>query len=156
MVIRAKRFAVQAHGEQQYGTNPYEYHLRMVVQELENHGFNDSEILSIAWLHDVLEDTPVSKEKIAYLFGESIANSVDRLSNRVSREHTYTQISADANAVIVKIADRLANAQESANRAPKLLKRYKDDYPIFRRILFPVSSECAKQMWEKLDSILGD
>ncbi len=56
MINKAKLFALEKHAGQMYGNKPYEYHLQGVVDNLTS---RDEEVIAIAWLHDIMEDTTV-------------------------------------------------------------------------------------------------
>jgi (p)ppGpp synthase/HD superfamily hydrolase len=106
-------FAVKAHGTQKYGTQPYSLHLRDVMRALQDLGFADEQRLTIAALHDVLEDTNVPKADLARQFGPTIANAVDELSRKkvVATEDYIGEMGELAFAV--KLADRLANLRHN-------------------------------------------
>jgi guanosine-3',5'-bis(diphosphate) 3'-pyrophosphohydrolase len=55
----AKMFAVRNHGLQEYDGFPYHKHL-MDVQKCVMKYTTDFDIIVAAWLHDVIEDSPVS------------------------------------------------------------------------------------------------
>ncbi|MBM4077981.1 MAG: bifunctional (p)ppGpp synthetase/guanosine-3',5'-bis(diphosphate) 3'-pyrophosphohydrolase, partial [Planctomycetes bacterium] len=72
-VLKAKLFAIKAHGDQKYGIHPYEFHLDAVVQILVPYG----EMAQIAgYLHDIVEDTPITIEEISSNFGDEIADCI--------------------------------------------------------------------------------
>jgi len=48
-------------------------HLKSVVDGLKELGVNDDEVLSAAWLHDILEDTDATFDDIELLFGRKVA-----------------------------------------------------------------------------------
>jgi len=64
--LSARDFAIQAHGDQKYGTKPYVYHLDQVAAICCTIKFHyDSETLrTAAFLHDVLEDTKVTHAEL--------------------------------------------------------------------------------------------
>ena len=74
----AVRLALAAHADQPYGLRPYSYHLRKVREALKRFGFaqrdsiRGARLAMAAWLHDILEDTPVSKR----IFGFSLAKAL--------------------------------------------------------------------------------
>ncbi len=62
-VENARKFALEAHG-----IHPYEYHLSGVVEILSEHGHDNPYNLALAWLHDVIEDTKVTREQIENVY----------------------------------------------------------------------------------------
>jgi len=82
----------------------------------------DRETLIAALLHDVLEDTKCTKEELAKLFGENVANLVDgvtkisklNFTSKVDEDNANTRkllscMMKDVRIIIIKIADRLHN-----------------------------------------------
>jgi (p)ppGpp synthase/HD superfamily hydrolase len=106
-------FAVRAHGSQKYGTAPYSLHLRDVMEALKDLGFADDERLTIAALHDVLEDTAVSKSELRQRFGRVVAQAVDELSRKKDVPHEEYIAQMGALTFAVKLADRLANLRHN-------------------------------------------
>jgi (p)ppGpp synthase/HD superfamily hydrolase len=123
---KAKRFALEKHGNQRYGEHPYSYHLVRVVENV-RYRMKGNPLLSmyiaVAWLHDVIEDCGVSFVELSVLFGEDIAMAVYTLSNNRGRptdftpEECYLLYIQDCieNAIAreVKICDTMANLTES-------------------------------------------
>ena len=129
MVWNAHRYQYRENGE------PYIYHplkVMMTIHSSEGIEF-DSEIKIIALLHDVLEDTIVTKEDIEKAFGKDIANKVDVLTKK---EHeNYVQYidrinnSNDATVIGIKVADLSHNLETINNiqdpkRRERLYYRY--------------------------------
>src|SRR3989344_1673135 len=83
VIARAERLATRAH-EGQFRRNvahyPYITHPRAVAALVARSGGNAEEIAS-AWLHDVVEDTPVTIDEIRQEFGDTIAHIVDGLTD---------------------------------------------------------------------------
>ncbi len=84
----------------------------------------DANGIMAAILHDVIEDTPVSKKELADQFGAEVAELVDgvtKLTKIDSKSHAETQaenvrkmflaMAKDLRVIIVKLADRLHNMQ---------------------------------------------
>ncbi len=78
----------------------------------------DANGIMAAILHDVIEDTPVSKKQLAEQFGTEVAELVDgvtKLSKIDSKSHAEAQAEnvrkMDLRVIIVKLADRLHNMQ---------------------------------------------
>lgn len=121
---QARDFAITSHGDQKYGIHPYEIHLGNVVTALMRFGVTptdeyQTDLLRSAWLHDVIEDTEVTREELAEKFGEKVAVIVYALSDEKgnSREERkinfYLKISGSEEAIIVKLADRISNVEFS-------------------------------------------
>lgn len=131
---RARTLAEVMHMEQKYGDRPYTYHLKSVVLVLREHGVRDEELIAGAWLHDIVEDTPASIADIEKLFGNRVATIVDLVTdppgkNRKERKKlAYRRISTSSDAVVVKLADRIANIRESIlNENESLTKMYRSE-----------------------------
>ena len=76
--IKAMQMALDAHKGQMYGDKDYSYHLASVVvkcKELYESCDNAEKLITVAWLHDILEDTFVSSIALNYRFGAKIANA---------------------------------------------------------------------------------
>ncbi len=63
LVERAATLARLAHAGQRYNGSPYTDHLEAVAGTLREHGVDDPELIAAAWLHDVVEDTPVDRRR---------------------------------------------------------------------------------------------
>lgn len=157
---RAREYAVMAHRGQEYGTKPYHAHLDAVVRVLRRFGHCDQETVAAGYLHDVLEDTDVTPDALAREFGDSVAAVVDACTdgdgaNRKERkERPYRLIPGVPGALLVKLADRIANVEESAASNPGLLQMYRKEHREFeRRLRGPTAAE---PMWRRLESLLKE
>ena len=125
IITKAFNFAKAAHrGVRRRSGEPYILHPIAVAQVCcEEMGMGSTTICA-ALLHDVVEDTDYTRDDIANLFGEKIANIVEGvtkvsgglLGNRASMQaETFKKIlltmSDDIRVILVKIADRLHNMQ---------------------------------------------
>lgn len=161
----ARLMALKAHGEQLYGDRPYERHLQEVVEILYRFGFRleneaDFPLLISAWLHDSLEDTDLTKAEIEAEFGAEIADLVWRVTdedgaNRKERKaKTYLKTRKSEQAIILKLADRIANVKSCLQNNQRLLQMYKKEQAHFSESLKPFSqSEKALEMWEHLEKL---
>lgn len=135
----AKSFAIKKHGDQKYGTYPYEVHLTNVVNVLLRNNIlpttEDTIDLWIgAWLHDVLEDTNATKEELIDMFGIAVFEMVNSLTDgefgdrKEKKEVMYQKLVLNQNGIIIKLADRIANLEFSIiNNNSKKIKLYVDE-----------------------------
>lgn len=154
-LLTAKKFAIRAHGDQKYSTDfPYAFHLQAVENILMTFGIYDEVIRIAAWLHDVLEDTDTTYEDIHTMFGEEVADIVAAVTepkggNREWRHaQTYPKIAKNKWAIILKLADRIANVEAGGK-----IEMYRKEHAAFKRALF-IYYGAATSMWEYLDSII--
>ena len=160
IVQNARTLAEYAHQEQKYGEHPYTYHLKNVHDILIKHGIDDQDILCAAWLHDIIEDTDYTVEKLFTLFGRSVTQIVwavtnEQGKNRAERHSkTYPKIREYGKpAVAVKLADRIANVTESVKNNPGLLTMYEKEYKGFKDALYQAGE--LDSMWTELDQLLA-
>ncbi|MCU0868853.1 MAG: bifunctional (p)ppGpp synthetase/guanosine-3',5'-bis(diphosphate) 3'-pyrophosphohydrolase, partial [Burkholderiales bacterium] len=118
----AFRFSAEAHeGQFRVSGEPYVSHPVAVAQILAQWHL-DSQALTAALLHDVMEDTAVTKTEIAQRFGRMVAELVDGVSklDRIefeSQEHAQAEnfrkmllaMTRDVRVILIKLADRLHN-----------------------------------------------
>ncbi len=153
---KARAFAVKAHGDQRYGNEPYVVHLEAVRAVLRDFG-HGGDLGVAAWLHDVLEDTSVTREEIEREFGPDVAALVWAVTgvgkNRKERSQSaYEKMQALPAAVTLKLADRIANCEASAKNNPELLTMYRDELPAFASALAGLGDPA---MWARLRRVLG-
>lgn len=112
VIRRAKEFAYLMHkGQTRKEGIPFITHPAGVVRILEEIVSEEEDIiLSIAWLHDILEDTPTTYNHLNILFGKAIADRVYLLSRNIGREEYKKRIeNSDYIVKLVKLADTLHN-----------------------------------------------
>lgn len=140
MILRAAAFATHAHGDQLRklpggGSEPYMCHPGRVAGMMLSSPEGRSELgVSVALLHDVVEDTKVTLEDIRKEFGESVAIGVDLLTdpeldfgNRAYRKaHVRERLATAAPPFIkrIKLFDCLDNLRSMApdTHKPEFLK----------------------------------
>lgn len=128
----ALELAMTYHKEQKYGDYPYMYHLTDVVNKLgEIHGHSNLELLeqlsTVAWLHDILEDTDCEYETIGHVVGWRLADAVLALTKRKGEvyEDYIKKVKADPIALQVKIADTFCNLNASLiDRNDRRIRKY--------------------------------
>ncbi|KAF0845627.1 HD domain-containing protein [Nocardia caishijiensis] len=153
---QAREFAVAAHGDQRYGELPYITHLTAVRAVLDDFGFG-GDLAVAAWLHDIIEDTPVTAEEVESRFGRAVLDLVWAVTgvgpDRKSRNlDAYTKIAAHPRAVILKLADRTANA-EASPPASSWMGMYRTEHPTFTAHLGGLLADdpTVARMWARLD-----
>ncbi|HHQ13841.1 MAG TPA: HD domain-containing protein, partial [Chromatiales bacterium] len=124
IVRRAYELATQAHeGQRRYSGESYITHPVAVAAILADLRL-DYQAVSAALMHDVIEDTPISKTRIQEEFGKEIADIVDGVSkldrlNFDSRSDAQVEsfrkmmlaMVEDIRVILLKLADRLHNMQ---------------------------------------------
>ena len=126
---KAMRIAFDAHyGQTDRGGTPYICHPLHVADEM-----RDETTTVIALLHDVLEDTELTREDLEKEgIPEDIISSVELLSRDKSAPYSeYIDkilSSGNRNAVLVKHADLLHNTDESRTEHGSLPKRLSERY----------------------------
>jgi len=135
-IRRAYFYAQQAHdGQRRQSGEPYVTHPLAVANILANMHM-DHQSLMAALLHDVIEDTGISREALASQFGEATANLVDGVSKLAkiefrSRAEAQAEnfqkmalaMSRDIRVILVKLADRLHNMRTLDVVSPEKRRR---------------------------------
>lgn len=153
------QFAMKAHGDQMYGNLPYITHLSDVYRVLLKIGIQDVEILSTAWLHDVLEDTAYHYSAIVQLTNKNVAEMVYAITDELGRnrrerkEKTWPKLIKNEKAIVVKQADMLANVNQGIVEGSSLLNMYKKEYPAFKKYF---GDHGCTDLWEELNRLIGD
>ncbi|MBE0402766.1 GTP pyrophosphokinase 3'-pyrophosphohydrolase [Halomonas citrativorans] len=147
-VKRAFYYAEQAHdGQRRRSGEPYVTHPLAVANILANMHM-DHQSLMAAMLHDVIEDTGVSKKALAAQFGNPVAELVDGVSKltqitfedkAVAQAENFQKMvlamSRDIRVIIVKLADRLHNMRTlGALRPDKKRRIARETLEIYARI----------------------
>lgn len=116
-------FSAAAHeGQKRQTGEPYFIHPCAVVNILVDLGFDDVSTLVAAFLHDVLEDTPVNSDELEQKFGKEVLELVEGVTKLdkikfVSAEDEQAEnlrkmffaMAKDYRVIIIKLADRLHN-----------------------------------------------
>lgn len=159
--VIARNFAKKAHGNQKYGLHaPYVAHLDSVVSVLTRYGFTEDEYIVSGYLHDCVEDTPVSILDIQVAFGLEVANIVYAVTNEPGKNRkerhlkTYLKLILNSDAIIVKLCDRIANVEYSVMTDDSKLYMYKKEYVGFKDALYPYSPVSTVVLWNQLELLL--
>ena len=127
LIARAYGMAHAAHkGQTRKSGEPFVYHPLATADILADLHL-DSTTIAAALLHDILEDTQITKEELEARFGEEVADIVDgvtKLKRLPSGNFEETQaeslrkmivaMSRDVRVIIIKLADRLHNMRTLA------------------------------------------
>jgi len=166
--LAAYHFAAQAHRGQKYaGTGlPYLMHISFVVMEviaaLEVETFNNPDLMvQCAILHDVVEDTKMSKRRLEEVFGKEVAQGVDyltkkkRIKNKEKRSSEYIARLMDAPREIqaIKLADRISNLQTPPfDWDSKKIDTYLEKSKVIQKELGHASPYLNKRLKDKITS----
>lgn len=148
----AYQFSESAHlGQFRNSGEPYISHPLAVASILAEWRL-DSQALTAALLHDVIEDTVVSKDELLNFFGKAVADLVDgvsKLDKIESETHEEAQaenyrkmllaMSRDVRVILIKLADRLHNMRTldsvSNHKRRRIARETMDIYaPIANRL----------------------
>ncbi len=135
-VYRAYLFGAEAHeGQRRKSGEPYIYHPLAVAHILSELRL-DHQTLIAAILHDVIEDTAISKESVTEEFGEEIAELVDGVSKLTHIEFENKAVAQaenfrkmmlamvrDIRVILIKLADRLHNMRTLGVMRPDKRRR---------------------------------
>jgi GTP diphosphokinase / guanosine-3',5'-bis(diphosphate) 3'-diphosphatase len=127
-VNRAYEVAADAHsGQKRDEGTPYIVHpVRVAVSLVDELNLFSPTLICSALLHDVIEDSDITREDIARMFDEGVANLVWLLTKleevRLSEYLARIEAAADTGAPIVKLCDRLDNLRSVAH-TPRLEKK---------------------------------
>lgn len=165
LVARAEAFARAAHSSidqrRKYSGEPYINHPEAVAKIVAS-VTDDEPSLAAAWLHDVVEDTPITIGEIAAEFGDDIAGLVENLTNvarpedgnrkqrkAINRAHSAM---ADPRAKTVKLADVIHNLGDLAVQDPKFARVYAEE----KRLQITVLKEGDSSLMKRVRAIIDD
>ena len=123
-IEKAYKLAASLHdGQFRESGEPYIIHPLHVAYYLSDM-YADKDVICAGLLHDTLEDTIITKDEIASLFNDTVANLVEgvskfrgmNFSSRKEKEEANTSkilhaITDDIRVVMIKCADRLHNME---------------------------------------------
>lgn len=163
----ARTFAAEAHAGQEYNGEPYTAHLAAVVdlvRSVADPGSDPDFLDTVAWLHDVVEDTKATEANVADEFGLAAAEAVSALSDpegknrkeRKARLHSRLRglderLPVSRAVLLVKTADRLANMRAASEKNPKLLKMYRKEHAAFRAAVWRPG--LCDLLWEQIEAL---
>lgn len=171
-MINVRDFAVSEHKKigQTYGTKGYHVHLddvhKLTMFFAKKKSFYEKDIVildKVSYLHDIIEDTKITKEKIAELFGLDTAIVVELVTDikaenrKKTKELTnlkYSQYDEkdfhQKLALFFKPIDRLANFKYSIEQGEfSKVKMYFKEYPEFKKAVY--RQGINDDVWYQLD-----
>lgn len=138
-------------GQKRKTGDPFTSHLYAVRDILVQEGITDTTVLNAALLHDALEDTDVTREYLAFRFGNKVADIVFLISKTEDWNTAYCKVKSHLDlmeeswmkypeAIVVKMADRLHNLRTIHGFNPEKQKEYIAEtkeclIPLFERVL---------------------
>ncbi len=131
-------FALQAQAGQLYGNWPHTVHLMQVAETVRELGFTAPELQTIAYLHDILEDTAVTPQEIEARFGAMVRTVVEQLTGTGKLVSEYVKQMGE-HALAVALAERVSDLREMDNSHMEIseqerrLARYEHDLPALVR-----------------------
>ena len=161
-ILKAAEFARKAHAEQKrrYSGLPYVVHPARVAGRVAAHPLATEAMVTAAFLHDVVEDTPHTLEEVCAEFGSEVARLVEELTNpsvgsgaprrerkQQDREH-LSKVSVQAK--IIKLLDRIDNLGDMPTTASEFPQRYCEE----SRLLVEVIGDADPQLRAELLDIV--
>lgn len=155
-INRALEFATKAHGDQRrkYTGELYINHPIEVAKLVADVPGATTEMVMAALLHDVIEDTPVTRSEIESEFGQDVAELVWWLSdqskpmdgNRAVRKEIDLQhiAKAPAQAKTIKLADLVSNTRSISKYDPDFWRVYRHE----KLRMLEVLREGDKELWD--------
>lgn len=154
----ALAFAREAHGaidqRRKYTNEPYIVH-PIAVAELVRSVPHSEAMVAAAYLHDVVEDTPVTIEQVLAEFGQEVATLVGWLTdvsvptdgNRAACKAIDLRHTAQAppEAKTIKLADLIDNTRTIATRDPAFWQVYRRE----KAALLEVLREGDASLWKR-------
>lgn len=157
----AQSFALTRHGAQDHGCLKIGDHLADVAKNVAKHYdphvniLEPEDVISAAWLHDIIEDTPTTLEELEDKFGYQTADVVNLLTDKKGRNRlerhlrTYHAIRTDPDATLIKLCDRRHNQDRSLKHGEHWMVMYEREYNYFKFALW--TPHKFKKLWEELD-----
>jgi GTP pyrophosphokinase len=158
VVRNAYEIALQAHeGQKRDEGTPYIVHpLRVAISLVDELSIVSVDLICAALLHDVIEDSDITRQQIAELFGERVATVVWLLTKleETPLEDYLAAIeeAADTGAPLVKLCDRLDNLRFLI-RSPKRDK-IRRSIVTTERLYLPFAARTNSYLHEQLRNAL--
>jgi (p)ppGpp synthase/HD superfamily hydrolase len=167
VILKAREFAREAHKAQsrRYTGEPYFVHLEEVAGMVERAGLYRNEVAA-AWLHDTIEDTPVTVTKLTAEFGVDIARMVAALTDTppgpgINHERRKAQDRARLAVALwevqtIKCADLISNTSSIVRHDPDFAKVYLPEKRSMLEVLNRAHPDLQAQAWASLRKAEND
>jgi GTP diphosphokinase / guanosine-3',5'-bis(diphosphate) 3'-diphosphatase len=164
LLNRAYVYAMKAHGNQKRASgDPYFSHPLEVAAILTEFKLDDDTIVA-ALLHDVIEDTDVTRAEIDQMFGKEIGalvegltkiKKLDLVTKKAEQAENFRKlliaISSDIRVLLIKLADRLHNMRTLEHMRPESRRRVSEET---LEIYAPLAGRMGMQsMREELEAL---
>ncbi|NYZ66896.1 bifunctional (p)ppGpp synthetase/guanosine-3',5'-bis(diphosphate) 3'-pyrophosphohydrolase [Endozoicomonas sp. SM1973] len=163
LIEQARVFATEAHASinqrRRFTDDPYIVHPEAVAK-LVAEVTDEVVMIAAAWLHDVVEDTPVTLSDLRNQFGEDITQLVYEVSKvsgdvagdkvlkkALDRDH-FAQ--ASPRGKTIKLADMIDNLTSVVQSAPEFAKSYVPD----KALLLPLLKEGDNTLYIRATTVL--
>lgn len=124
MYLQALKLANEAHS----GQNRKDSNVPYIIHPIRVSGyFNDDFRKTVAILHDILEDTEITKSKLLKLFTSRVVQTVEILTHREGENYFdyIRRVAQNEIATEIKIADIADNLSDNLSMLPQsILERY--------------------------------
>src|SRR5262245_52344898 len=164
LLNRAYVYAMKAHGNQKRASGDLYFSHPLEVAAILTEFRLDDATIAAALLHDVIEDTEVTRGEIDQLFGEEIGNLVegltkikklDLVTKKAEQAENFRKllvaISSDIRVLLIKLADRLHNMRTLEHKKPESRRRTSDET---LEIYAPLAGRMGMQeMREELEAL---
>ncbi len=139
--VRAAKLAAEAHsGQTDLTGEPYILHLKRVARMT-----NSSDEATVAWLHDIIEDTPITSADLkAYGFKPRVVKAVEAITHLPGQpdDEYMDQVARNPLAVTVKRYDLLDHVNHKAKgiygqvgwEAPRVMQGH-PKLPVYKKFL---------------------
>lgn len=164
-ILRAAAFAARKHDGQTRadGNTPYFSHVSRVVLILSHvFGVRDPEVLTAAFLHDVVEDTATDYDELEEAFGARVADYVIALTKNMMlpkkrREEEYQArlVAAPEAVKIAKLADLFDNLSDRVN-SPRIVKTTATAGRLLAAFAGKMETEVGRTAHGKVAALLAD
>ena len=176
LIEQARIFAAEAHASinqrRRFSDEPYIVHPEAVAQ-LVSEVTDEAPMIAAAWLHDVVEDTPVTLSDLRNQFGEDITQlvyEVSKISGDVAGDNVLKKAldrdhfaQASPRAKTIKLADMIDNLRTVVETAPEFAKSYVPEKALLLPLLkegdnslYQIAAEVIEKCERELYRVFGD